>query len=894
MKLFRYSFLLLQFPLFISLAAINSVAAEETNGQSNLVLITQVKENRSHQNLSTSALDLLAQQNEITEVTGVKINQTDRGLEVILETAAGEQLVPLILPEGNNLIVEILDATLVPKGNEFREINPAAGIREISVTQVDDSSIRLTITGENNAPTAEVLPSQQNLVLSVSPEGTTVTTEPDEAMQRGLGRGFQGAELNSAHSPLGLPHERLHQEEIEIIATGEGDEDDYFVPNATSATRTDAEIRDIPQSIQVIPQEVIEEQQAIRLEEVVTQTSGVTFFGNQDGRSTDFAIRGFNGAPSLRDGFRLYTGFFQGIPEVANLERIEILKGPASVLYGEIQPGGLINLVSKQPLAEPFYDVQLQLGNRSLVRTPIDFSGTLTADGSLSYRLNALYRHEDSFRNYDESFDRFFVAPTLAWQISDRTDLTFNLEYIKDDNPADFGTVILDGEPADIPPERITNNPDDTIENEFLNTGYTFEHRFSENWKLRNAFRYLVNDYNYGGDNEDILALPFEIDNETGILTRVFADQEREEDNYYLYTNVEGKFATGSIKHNVLFGVDLGRTEAKQKTVFNPGPSSSAPLDIFDPDYDAIPEPDDDIDSIGLFNDDEITTDRLGIYIQDKIDLFDNLILLAGLRYDTVDQTQQDNLSDTEQSQNNDAFTPRVGIVYQPIETVSLYASYSQSFNPNTFDTTAEGGFLEPEEGEGFEVGVKGEIIPNRLAATLAYFDITKQNVATADPNVPFSSIATGEQQSQGIELDLTGEILPGWNIITSYAYIDAEVSEDNDPEIVGSRLPGIPEHSASLWTTYEIQKGSLEGLGFGIGFNFVGEREGGLPNSFEVDSYFLTNAALFYSRENWQVRLNFDNLFDVNFIEAVENSPERGVYPGEPFTIRGSISVQF
>ena len=863
MKLISKYFYLVQFSLFSVFIAISSVAAEEINNLNNLAATTSIKNIPSRQKVSTSALDLLAQQNGMTEVTGVRFNQTDNGLQVILETGTGQQLVPLILPEGNNLVIDILDATLaLPTRNEFRQINPAAGIREISVTQINNSSIRLTITGENQAPAAEVVPSQQNLVLSITPEGTTATSEPDE--------------------------------EIEIIATGEGEEDDYFVPDATSATRTDAEIRDIPQSIQVIPQEVIEEQQAIRLEEVVTQTSGVTFFGNQDGRSTDFAIRGFNGAPSLRDGFRLYTGFFQGIPEVANLERIEILKGPASVLYGEIQPGGLINLVSKQPLSEPFYDVQLQLGNRSLVRTPIDFSGTLTADGSLSYRLNALYRHEDSFRNYDESFDRFFVAPTLAWQISDRTDLTFNLEYIKDDNPADFGTVILDGEPADIPPERITNNPDDTIENEFLNTGYTFEHRFSENWKLRNAFRYLVNDYNYGGDNEDILALPFEIDNETGILTRVFADQEREEDNYYLYTNVEGNFATGSIKHNVLFGVDLGRTEAKQKTVFNPGPSSSAPLDIFDPDYDAIPEPDDDIDSIGLFNDDEITTDRLGIYIQDKIDLFDNIILLAGLRYDTVDQTQQDNLSDTEQSQNNDAFTPRVGIVYQPIETVSLYASYSQSFNPNTLDTTAEGDFLEPEEGEGFEVGVKGEIIPNRLAATLAYFDITKQNVATADPNVPFSSIATGEQQSQGIELDLTGEILPGWNIITSYAYIDAEVSEDNDPEIVGSRLPGIPEHSASLWTTYEIQKGSLEGLGFGIGFNFVGEREGGLPNSFEVDSYFLTNAALFYSRENWQVRLNFDNLFDVNFIEAVENSPERGVYPGEQFTIRGSISVQF
>ena len=855
------------FGLITAMTMVKPANAEEVNSRlarSRLATRQQINHSNSQQE-STSALDLLVQNNTspgIVEVTGVRLNQTDDGLQVILETSAGQQLVPLILPEGNSLVIDILDATLaLPGKEEFRETNPAPGITQVSVAQIDESSIRLTITGEQQAPSAEVIPGRDDLVLSVTPDGTTAAQEADE--------------------------------EIEVIATGEAEEDDYYVPDASTATRTNAEIRDIPQSIQVIPQEVIEDQQAIRIEEVVTNVSGVTSFGNEDGRSTDFAIRGFQNAPTLRDGFRLYDRDFQGMPEVANLESIEILKGPASVLYGEIEPGGLINLVSKQPLLEPYYDLQLQLGNRSLVRTPIDLSGSLTEDGSVSYRLNALYRHEESFREYDESFDRFFVAPTLAWQIGQNTDLSFNLEYIKDDDPADFGTVAFGDGVADIPPERITNNPDDTIENEFINTGYTFEHRFNENWKIRNAFRYLVNNYNYGGD-EDILALPFEIDDETGILIRTFADQQREEDSFTLYTNVEGNFATGTVKHNLLFGVDLNRSESQQLTNFDPVPSSFAPLDIFDPDYDAISEPDDNIDSIGLFNDDEIITNRLGIYLQDKIDLLDNLILLAGLRYDTVDQTQTDNLTNTEQSQNNDDVTPRVGVVYQPIEPISLYASYAQSFNPNEDFTTASGELLEPETTEGFEVGVKGEIIPNRLSATLAYFDITKQNVATADPVNPFVSIATGERQSQGIELDLTGEILPGWNIITSYAYIDAEITEDNEPGFVGSRLPNIPEHSASLWTTYEIQQGNLDGLGFGIGFNFVGEREGGLPNSFQVDSYFLTNAAIFYSHENWQLRLNFDNLFDVDFIEAVENSRVRGIYPGEPFTVRGSIAVQF
>ena len=877
MKLFRSSVVWCQLSLFLAMIATEPVIAEESNQfldeieglekRSQFSISYSLDSNQLQQDFkrqfSTSAKDLLAQQNEITEVTGIELNQTDAGLQIILETSTGETLVPLILPEGNNLAIDLLDATLaLPTGNDFRETNPTEGITEVTLTQIDDTSIRLTITGENQTPSAEIVSSQQDLVLRVTPESVTTEQTPDES--------------------------------IEIIATGEAEDDDYYVPNATSATRTDAEIRDIPQSIQVIPQEVIKEQQAIRLEELVTNVSGVISTGNQDGRSTEISIRGFNQAPILRDGFRLYNGNFQGQPEVANLESVEILKGPASVLYGEIEPGGLINLVSKQPQAEPVYDLQLQLGNRELIRPSLDFTGALTESGNLKYRLNALYRSEESFRDYEDGFDRFFIAPTLAWQIGQNTDITFNLEYIEDDDPADFGTVIVDGEPANIPPERITNNPDDTIENTFIDTGYTLEHRFNENWKLRNAFRYLANDYDYGGDNEDILALPFEIDEETGILTRVFADQEREEDSFTLYTNVEGNFKTGAIEHNLLFGIDLNRTESKQLTNFDPVPSSFSPLDIFNPDYDAIPEPDNNIDNIGLFNDDDITTNRLGIYLQDKIDLLDNLILLAGLRYDTVDQTLDDNLTDTEQSQNNDDVMPRVGIVYQPIEAISLYASYAQSFNPNTIDTDAEGNFLEPETGEGFEVGIKGEIVPNRLSATFAYFDITKQNVATSDPNIPFSSIATGEQQSQGVELDLIGEILPGWNLIASYAYIDTEVTEDNDPEIVGSRLANIPEHSASLWTTYELQQGSLQGLGFGAGFDFVGERKGGLPNTFAVDSYFLANAAIFYNRENWQLRLNFDNIFDEEFIEAVDNSLVRGVYPGEPFTVRGSIAVQF
>ncbi|MBW4471486.1 MAG: TonB-dependent receptor [Stenomitos rutilans HA7619-LM2] len=284
--------------------------------------------------------------------------------------------------------------------------------------------------------------------------------------------------------------------------------------------------------------------------------------------------------------------------------------------------------------------------------------------------------------------------------------------------------------------------------------------------------------------------------------------------------------------------------------------------------------------------------------MQDQIYLLDNLIVLGGLRYDTVHRktTSPDVLfspGGTDVTQDEDALIPRVGIVYQPIPELSLYASYSQSFSPNTA-TTSSGNPLQSERGEGYELGIKAELLNRKLFATLTYFDITKRKVAVTDPNNSFFSIATGKQRSTGVELDITGQILPGWNVIASYAYTNARVTEDTNPEFVGNRLAGIPFNSAGLWTTYEIQSGNLKGLGFGFGFNLVGERQGGLPNSFRVDSYITPNAAIFYHRDKLRLAVNFKNLSNANYIEAVGTARDSGLYPGEPFTVIGSVSYDF
>ena len=284
----------------------------------------------------------------------------------------------------------------------------------------------------------------------------------------------------------------------------------------------------------------------------------------------------------------------------------------------------------------------------------------------------------------------------------------------------------------------------------------------------------------------------------------------------------------------------------------------------------------------------------MGIYIQDQVDILDNLILLLGGRFDFVNQDKPDNLAGTIANQYEEAFSPRVGLVYQPIQAVSLYTCYSRSFLPNSDSTTFSGDFLEPERGEQFEVGTRAELLNGRFVAHLALFNLTKQNVAAPDPDFPGLdfSIASGERRSRGVELDISGELLPGWNLIANYAYLDTKITEDNTG-LKGNRFFGAPEHSANLWATYKIQSSDLQGLSFGIGFNFVGELFGDDANSFKLDSYFLTNAAIAYQREDWRAALNFRNLFDVDYIEAARNS-RLAVEPGEDFTVIGSISIEF
>ncbi|WP_239730041.1 TonB-dependent receptor [Nodularia sphaerocarpa] len=795
----------------------------------------------------------------LVEVTGVEATPTEQGVEVILQTTQGQQLQITNRSADNKFIADIPNAQLVlPSGDGFifRSENPTEGITEITVTNLDANTIRVTVGGEAGLPTVALFDSDQGLIFGFTPVVTSAQTPQLPAEE--------------PESETQTEQPSTPDQPIELVVTGQ--QDGYSVPNATSATRTDTALRDIPQSTQVVPRQVLEDRQVIRASDALRSVSGVQQGNKVGGTSEVFNIRGFSQfGGNLRDGFNNRNNF--SIVETANLERIEVLKGPASVLYGNLDPGGVINFVTKQPLSEPFYAAGLQVGSFGLVRPTLDLSGPLNPERTVLYRLNTAYERGGNFRNFDTEVERFFISPVVTWKISDRTDLRLELEYVNDQRPYDRGLVAFGTGVADIPFDTILGEPDDFSERTNFLAGYRLEHRFNDGWKLRNQFRYS------SSDQTSNRLEPGRLNETTGELGREFALGEFTIRNYELQTDLVGNFATGSIQHTLLFGVDLSWVNDGGVSLFEPAPS----INIFNPVYGIAPRPSrDEFADVFPFGS---QTDSIGVFVQDQITLAENLKLLVGGRFDNIDQSSA---SDERQDQ---AFSPRVGIVYQPIEPISLYTSFSRAFQPN-FGTRVDGSLLEPVRGTQYEVGVRGEFLNGRLTTNLAAYEITRNNLAVTDPDNPDFSIPSGEQRSRGIELDLTGQVLPGWNLIASYAYTDARVTKDDNLQ-PGNLLDGVPFNSASLWSTYEIQTGDFQGLGFGLGLFYVGERQGDLNNSFQVPSYVRTDASIFYRRNNWRAGININNLFNVDYIEDTGQRRNR-INPGAPLTVRGTVSVEF
>ncbi|MEH2104195.1 MAG: TonB-dependent siderophore receptor [Nostoc sp.] len=820
--------------------------------------------------LVQSSTQQTAPASEVVQVTSVKANPTAKGLEIILQTSKGEQLQLVNRSAGSNFITDIPNAQLrLPSGEAFtfRSEKPIAGVTQIIVTNFDTNTIRVTVTGEASVPTVELFDSpDEGLIFSVaSTAPSTMSQQPPQtpptAEQQKPGNQTQPKPSTSSDEP------------IELVVTGE--QDGYSVPDSTTATKTDTPQRDIPQSIQVIPQQVIKDQQITRISDVARNVSGVSLEGSYGANTDAYIIRGFVTYNSLRNGFQAGDNYI----DPNTIERVEVLKGPASVLYGQFEPGGVVNYVTKQPLATPYYASEFTVGSYGEYKSSIDISGPLTPDKKLLYRLNVGYENFGSFIDFVHG-QYFSIAPVLSYKISDNTNLTLEYEHTSQNR------TFYDGLPPipqsfQVPISRFLGEPSTDQYNVDSDAFYlTLDHTFSENLRLRSAFSaYLTT----SGLNEFVRPDSLEADGQT--ISRRLAAGPGYSQTFELQNELVGKFKTGSINHQLLLGLELS-----WQNQFGDFLRTAAPgINLFNPVYGA-PLPTSFVDTASRGGS---YTDTTAIYLQDQVTLLSNLKLLVGGRYDFVSYNDRNidlnnNLVSTDKFYD-EAFSPRVGLVYQPIKPISLYASYSESFAPNN-TLSANQAQLPPSRGTQYEAGIKTELFDSKLSATLAVYNITKTNVPTTDPNNTDYSIAAGEVKSQGIEFDISGRILPGWNVIASVAHNDTFVSKDNELP-VGDRLVGVPRNTASFWTTYEIQSGSLKGLGFGGGLFFVGDVEANLPNDgVIIPSYVRTDASIFYKKENWRFGLNFKNLFDTTYYVS------QGYYlrPGDPLTVLATISVQF
>ena len=647
------------------------------------------------------------------------------------------------------------------------------------------------------------------------------------------------------------------------------------IQRSASTTKMNIPLIDTPAAIQIIPRLVIEEQGARRLSDVMRNVSGVQNGSTAGGRWDTLVIRGFGTSRIARDGFLPAMSFNNGHRlGLANVERVEVLKGPASVLYGPADLGGLVNIVTKRPEAEPRYSFTGKAGSFDFYNADIDLNRPLTDNGKLLARLNASYESADSFRDLFIKSERTHLAPSLRWFPTVRTTVDLDLEYYKRQNQVDYGVAAVGGKALALPRERFLGEPRDRNEAEELRLQVTVDHRFNNDWSLRTLARFSDTS---AKTRQTYL---FGLAADGRMLKRRFYNFDQDYQNYALQANLTGEIETGSLEHLFLFGVDSNFTRFKSSGFF----ADLAPLDVFNPVYGSA------LGQRFAPGTQDRRIDFYGVYLQDMISFGAHWKLLLGGRYDMVKTFYKPSWTKITDKRDR-AFSPRTGLVYQPIKDLSLYASYTTSFQPPLSGAGFDGKPFKPEEGEQFELGVKRDWFGGRLSTTLAAFQLTRSNLSTLDRQNPGFSIQVGEQRSRGVELDIAGELAPGWRLTGSLAYLNARITKDNRLP-VGNRLAGAPDWSGSLWTTYAFQGNPLRGLEVGGGLFAMSGRKADLANKVDADAYARVDLFARYKvNETVSLGLKVDNLFDEYYAGGLYYGE---IEPGAPRSIFGTIEIKF
>lgn len=681
-----------------------------------------------------------------------------------------------------------------------------------------------------------------------------------------------------------------------IIVTGTR-EKPYAIDSAISATKTDAPIMKIPQIVNVVPEQVLLDQQVQSMTEALRNVSGITetngsFFGNT------MMIRGFgSGGSVLRDGYTTIQEFALS----SSVDRIEVLKGPASLLYGRFEPGGLINVISKKPQHVFGFNVFTQLSSQGQRRLVGDITGPVSDD--VAIRLVAEIEDSDYWRNVGHDKETVFIAPSLSWS-SGGFSLLAQYEYLDTVRPFDRGRIYFNGKRLDTPPDR--NFAEDFAElaqkahSGNLSLGYAFD----PDWRIEAK---LAIQRGKGGDIQ-IRPRRLVLDGQgvpTGEFIRsVDGNRETFDDRDYVSANLHGKFENFGLRHTLLLGADYEKYDSGRG--FSLGSPNVGGFDIFNPVYGLL-----DQSFAGLTvnpNSDSLQTFKtFGLYAQDLIEIGDHWTLVLGGRYETFDDFSISGkaVNTPSNDSSGDTFLPRAGIVFQPRENISIYASYSRSFSPNasvpaTGDQPASGPF-PPEKGRSYELGVKAQIFSG-LTATVAVYDIAKKNVLVSRDLGNGISVTEARDKitSRGIEFDMVGEITPNLSLIASYAYTDV-----SDPQSeLGDNVRDVAKHNASLSATYRFTEG-VPGLSLGAGVFHTGRRYGGQSAGADAQNsvpFFMPGFTTLDLNAGYEMtlpsdhvlytRLTIRNATNLNYDQSSGTSLR--VAPGQSRTLYGTLGVRF
>jgi len=674
-----------------------------------------------------------------------------------------------------------------------------------------------------------------------------------------------------------------------VVERANGPVNGYVASRSASSTKTDTPILETPQTVSVVSREQIRDQGGQTLGEMLNYVPGVSVQATSFTRVSDnIGIRGFDVAAGnsglLRDGLKLTSGVYDSTTEPFGLERLEVVKGASSILFGQLGPGGFVNAISKKPTENPFGEVNVSVGDYERKEISADVGGKLADDGSLLYRFTGLVRKSDTPTNYIQD-DKLYVAPSVTWRPDANTSLNVYGYYqeskTKFPTPLPYVGTVLPTSVGTIPRQGFLGEPGfDRFETKAGAVGYQFEHAFNNSVKVRQNLRLYdaVTDWDY------LLLTGIGGNGRTG--SRNVSSRVEHGNGFAVDTSAEFKFVAGPTAHTVIAGVDYYRSMLNSDRF---GGTAST-VDVINPTYGTPVTVNRTVN-----NGTNSVSNQVGIYVQDQIKIYDKFVLLLGGRKDFSDVDTRIIRTGALTSQQDEAWTGRAGMVYLFDNGIAPYASFSQSFAP-ILGTDRLGNPFAPTRGEQYEVGVRYQPLGTRMLFSAAAFEITQQNVLTPDPVNTTFSVQSGEAKSRGIELEAKAEF-GGLSIVSAYTYTDARTTRSNVPGLAGERLASVPYNTASVWGLYDFGALGWHGFKFGGGIRAIGQTNiPGYVN--DVPAYAVVDLTASYdlkylARElnGFHARLNVKNLFNNGYTICVASN---GCRYGDPQTVLATVSYRW